>query len=98
MRKINKVLHRTQKKILQVCFYFFLISFSIFADDNSSVDVLLSSNNSVYLSTLQSIQSSSKKNLNLNFTNSMSEKELKVFFSNLENFVFSSKCTQGDWF
>lgn len=85
MRKIKKVLHRTQKKILQVCFYFFLISFSIFADDNSSVDVLLSSNNSVYLSTLQSIQSSSKKNLNLNFTNSMSEKELKVFFSNLEN-------------
>lgn len=72
-------------RLNKICPIFFLfLSLPIFSQDNT-LEILLSSNNSIYLSTLQSIQSSSKKKLNLNFTTSMGESEIKNFFTSLES-------------
>ncbi len=66
------------------CLLLILITTPEIFSEEEPIEILLSSNNSIYLSTLQSIQSTSKKKLNLNFTTSMNESELKDFFSSLE--------------
>ena len=70
--------------LIKLCLLFFLFFSMQISPEEESLEILLSSNNSIYLSTLQSIQSTSKRKLNLNFTNSMNESELKDFFSSLE--------------
>ena len=60
-----------------------ILNTSLFSEEDS-IEILLSSNNSIYLTTLQSIQSTSKRKLNLNFINSMNESQMKDFFSALE--------------
>ena len=60
-----------------------ILNTSLFSEEDS-IEILLSSNYSIYLSTLQSIQSTAKKKLNLNFTNSMNDSQMKDFFSALE--------------
>jgi hypothetical protein len=70
--------------LIKLCLLFFLFFSLQISSEEEPLEILLSSNNSIYLSTLQSIQSTSKRKLNLNFTNSMNESELKDFFISLE--------------
>lgn len=74
------------KKItIRLFIFIFLLNITpAFPEDSSNIEVLLSSNNSIYLGTLKNIQSNSKKTLNLNFINNMKEEDLKKFFANLE--------------
>lgn len=70
-------------KLKVITMLFFLFFCCIFAEE-APIEILLSSNNSIYLTTLQSIQSSSKRKLNLHFTSGMNDTELKNFFEAIE--------------
>lgn len=71
-------------KYFRELFLILLICINQIIAEEESIEILLSSNNSIYLTTLQSIQSSSKRKLNLHFTSGMNEVELKDFFSSIE--------------